>query len=115
MRNSVINAAELASYDQYKQIALAVGMGDALPTHLFCSFGAGFNAVCVGSPLDVLKTRLMNKVPGDPTSPLTMITHILAKEGPFAFYKGFTTNFMRIGSWNMLMFVTYEQIKTKFP
>jgi hypothetical protein len=76
VRNSVINATELASYDQYKQMAMAVGMGDSLPTHIICSFGAGFNAVCVGSPVDVLKTRLMNKLPGDPANPLTMVAQI---------------------------------------
>lgn len=27
------------------------------------------------------------------------------------FYKGFTANFMRIGSWNVVMFVTLEQTK----
>ena len=28
-----------------------------------------------------------------------------------AFYNGFTANFMRIGTWNIVMFVTLEQIK----
>jgi len=65
MRNSIINAAELASYDSYKQLCTQTfGMGEGLPLHALCAFGAGFNAVLVGSPVDVLKTRLMNKVPG---------------------------------------------------
>lgn len=113
-RNSIINAAELASYDQYKEIAVGLGYGDSLPLHIGCSFGAGFNAVCVGSPVDVLKTRLMNKVEGQPTNPFTMIAWILKNEGPIAFYKGFTTNFLRIGSWNVIMFVTLEQIRKRW-
>ena len=36
---------------------------------------------------------------------------MVAKEGPLAFYKGFTANFMRLGSWNVVMFVALEQIK----
>lgn len=40
---------------------------------------------------------------------------MLKNEGPLAFYKGFTSNFMRIGSWNVIMFVTLEQIKASFP
>ena len=28
--------------------------------------GAGFNAVIVGSPVDVLKTRMMNRTPDQP-------------------------------------------------
>jgi len=43
-----------------------------------------------------------------------MIGSIFKNEGPLAFYKGFTTNFMRIGSWNVCMFVTLEQIKEKW-
>ena len=61
MRNSIINAAELAAYDQFKQTAMAIGMPDGLITHISCAFGAGFVAVCVGSPVDVLKTRIMNR------------------------------------------------------
>jgi solute carrier family 25 uncoupling protein 8/9 len=33
-RNSIINAAELASYDQFKQGAIEYGMKDNIPTHL---------------------------------------------------------------------------------
>jgi len=62
MRNSIINASELATYDQFKQIAVQkIGMAPAaLTTHAFCAFGAGFCAVLCGSPVDVLKTRMMN-------------------------------------------------------
>ena len=44
MRNSIINAAELASYDQIKQVATQkLGMNSAaISTHIFCAFGAGF-------------------------------------------------------------------------
>lgn len=36
---------------------------------------------------------------------------MLRKEGPRAFYKGFMPSFLRLGSWNIVMFVTYEQLK----
>jgi len=88
-----------------------MGFSEGLHLHVACAFGSGFNAVIVGSPVDVLKTRLMNKLPGQSGNPFTMINTIMQAEGPMAFYKGFTTNFMRIGSWNVIMFVTLEQIK----
>ena len=114
MRNSVINAAELASYDQFKQLCLGFGMAEGFPMHFTCAFGAGFVACIVGSPVDVLKTRIMNRKPGSGESVPGLIGSMIAKEGPLAFYKGFTANFMRLGSWNVVMFVSLERIKGMF-
>lgn len=36
------------------------------------------------------------------------------EEGPGAFYKGFIPNFARLGSWNVVMFLTLEQVKKVF-
>ena len=114
MRNSVINAAELASYDQFKQIAVNnLGMGDHIGTHLSCAMGAGFVACIVGSPVDVMKTRIMNRTNNN-ESIARMVANMVTKEGPLAFYKGFVANFMRLGCWNCVMFITLEQIKQAF-
>ena len=115
MRNSVINAAELAAYDQFKQMCFGIGMRDGLPMHISCAFGAGFVACIVGSPVDVLKTRIMNIQPGSGETAVSILSKMIAKEGPLSFYKGFTSNFMRLGSWNVVMFVMLEQIKGMFP
>jgi hypothetical protein len=32
------------------------------------------------------------------------------QEGPAAFYKGFMPNFARLGTWNVIMFLTLEQV-----
>eukprot|EP00878_Enallax_costatus_P031234 GHUV01034137.1.p1 GENE.GHUV01034137.1~~GHUV01034137.1.p1 ORF type:complete len:250 (+),score=50.70 GHUV01034137.1:74-823(+) len=61
-RNAIINAAELASYDQIKVSLLATGVfHDNILTHLVAGLGAGFFAVCVGSPVDVVKSRVMGR------------------------------------------------------
>lgn len=74
MRNSVINAAELASYDQYKQTMVEKGfMKDGVLCHITCASMAGFTACCVGSPVDVLKTRIMNAAPGTFSNPLECV------------------------------------------
>nr|KAJ0204226.1 hypothetical protein LSAT_V11C500284910 [Lactuca sativa] len=105
-RNAIINAAELASYDQVKQIP---GFTDNVLTHLLSGLGAGFFAVCIGSPVDVVKSRMM----GDPsyTSTIDCFVKTLKNDGPLAFYKGFIPNFGRLGSWNVIMFLTLEQAK----
>lgn len=79
--------------------------------HITCAFLAGFNACIVGSPVDVMKTRLMNKQPGQPATVASLFGHIVYQEGVGAFYKGFTANFLRLGCWNTVMFVTLEQLK----
>ncbi|GAB2277856.1 Matrilysin [Dionaea muscipula] len=109
-RNAIINAAELASYDQIKQTILKLpGFSDNVVTHLLAGLGAGFFAVCIGSPVDVVKSRMM----GDSTykSTLDCFIKTLKNDGPLAFYKGFIPNFARLGSWNVIMFLTLEQAK----
>ncbi|XP_004514487.1 mitochondrial uncoupling protein 1-like [Cicer arietinum] len=109
-RNAIINAAELASYDQVKQTILKIpGFTDNVVTHLLSGLGAGFFAVCIGSPVDVVKSRMM----GDPSykNTLDCFVKTLKNDGPLAFYKGFIPNFGRLGSWNVIMFLTLEQTK----
>lgn len=112
-RNAIINAAELASYDEVKQTLLQIpGFTDTIFTHLLAGLGAGFFAVCIGSPVDVVKSRMM----GDSIykSTLDCFIRTLKTEGPFAFYKGFIPNFSRLGLWNVIMFLTLEQAKKFF-
>ncbi|KAK2975875.1 hypothetical protein RJ640_015306 [Escallonia rubra] len=113
-RNAIINAAELASYDQVKQIILNIpGFVDNFLTHILAGLVAGFFAVCIGSPVDVVKSRMM----GDSVygSTLDCFIKTLQNEGPFAFYKGFLPNFGRLGSWNVIMFLTLEQVRFTYP
>lgn len=111
LRNSVINAAEIASYDQYKEMWLKyTSIPDKLALHFICASMAGFTAACFGSPFDVVKTRMMSAaVPYKGVA--DCVTKTLMEGGPLAFYKGFSANVMRICSWNIVMFMSYEQIK----
>ena len=90
-------------------------MRDGFPMHVVCGFGAGATALMVGSPVDVLKTRIMNRPTTDKQSVPSLIAQMITKEGPLAFYKGFTANFMRLGSWNVMIFCVLEKIKALFP
>jgi len=75
--------------------------------HFICAFMAGFNATCFGSPFDVVKTRMMNKGVAY-SGVLDCVMRTAREEGVGAFYNGFTANFMRIGTWNICMFITLE-------
>ena len=60
-----MNTAEIAAYDQFKSSIVAKYPHinpDKKSLHLFCGALAGFVAVCCGSPMDVMKTRIMNVI-----------------------------------------------------
>ncbi|XP_010504203.1 PREDICTED: mitochondrial uncoupling protein 1 [Camelina sativa] len=110
-RNAIINAAELASYDQVKETILKIpGFTDNVVTHILSGLGAGFFAVCIGSPVDVVKSRMMGDS-GAYKGTIDCFIKTLKSDGPMAFYKGFIPNFGRLGSWNVIMFLTLEQAK----
>jgi solute carrier family 25 uncoupling protein 8/9 len=109
IRNSVINAAELASYDQYKEMVIGHNlMREGIPCHVVCATLAGCTAVVFGSPVDVLKTRIMNSPTGMYSNPVDCAIKTMRNEGPLAFYKGFGPNCVRLASWNVIMFLTLE-------
>jgi hypothetical protein len=58
-----MNAAELASYDQIKSSIIKRFPSvnpDSTMLHFVCGLSAGFIAVVCASPVDVIKTRVMN-------------------------------------------------------
>jgi len=75
---------------------------------------AGFNACVVGSPVDVVKTRVMNAAPGVYSGPADCFMKLAKNEGITAFYKGFIPNVGRLAGWNAVMFLTLEQVKKQF-
>ncbi|KAG7479025.1 mitochondrial uncoupling protein 2-like [Solea senegalensis] len=111
-RNAIVNCSELVTYDIIKEFILKYNlMTDNMPCHFTAGFAAGFCTTIVASPVDVVKTRFMNSVPGQYSGALNCALTMFIKEGPTAFYKGFVPAFLRLGSWNIVMFVSFEQIK----
>ncbi|XP_060939479.1 mitochondrial brown fat uncoupling protein 1 [Limanda limanda] len=111
-RNALVNCTELVTYDLIKEAILKHKLlSDNLPCHFVSAFGAGFVTTVIASPVDVVKTRYMNSPKGQYRSAINCAWTMATKEGPTAFYKGFVPSFLRLGSWNVVMFVTFEQIK----
>jgi len=111
LRCSIICAAEMAAYDQIKEVILEKRlMRDSPSLHLLAGFGAGFVATVVGSPVDVTKTRYMNALPGTYKNVADCIVKSAKLHGIRVFYAGFWPNFLRIGSFNTVVFACYEKI-----
>ena len=64
-RAALVNMGDLAAYDFTKQYLMReFGMADTAVVHAAAAFAAGFVAAVLGTPADVLKTRLMNQPVG---------------------------------------------------
>merc|ERR1719471_211908 len=62
-RNAVTCAVQLASYDQAKEAFVDYTSIRGIPLHLVSAVTAAFTTVTVNSPIDVVKTRVMNDAP----------------------------------------------------
>ncbi|XP_047423164.1 mitochondrial brown fat uncoupling protein 1 isoform X4 [Sciurus carolinensis] len=112
LRNIIINCTELVTYDLMKGALVRNKLlADDVPCHLLSALIAGFCTTLLSSPVDVVKTRFINSPPGQYTSVPSCAMTMLHKEGPTAFFKGFVPSFLRLGSWNIIMFVCFEQLK----
>jgi solute carrier family 25 uncoupling protein 8/9 len=111
-RNCIVNATELVAYDQTKQTLLTRGWVDDARLHILCGLSAGVWATAMGSPVDVVKTRVMNSQKGEFKSALDCAVKLLKKDGPLGFYKGVFPNFVRIASWNIVAWSTLERLKS---
>lgn len=110
--NSVINAAELAGYDQTKETLLSMGWKDGLPTHLMGGIGAGVSAVVFGSPFDVVKSKVLDDSKGLYKNFFDCMGKTVSKDGLGALYAGFAPNLVYRAGWNMCCFTTLEAVKS---
>ena len=72
---------------------------------------AGAASVYGNTPIDVVKTRMQGLGAEKYANTFDCARQILAQEGPRAFYQGVVPQFYRITGWNIIMFVSFEQIK----
>jgi len=56
----------------------------------------------------------MNPSQGQPLKFGSLVSYMIKTEGFSSMYKGFTTNFMRLGLFNCALWVSLEQIKLFF-
>ena len=109
-RNCTVGGAELVGYYQSKQMLMKVfNLNDDTPTHVSASFAAALSAAVIGSPFDVLGTRLMQSdaVSGG-KGPIAFATRMLRTEGISGFYKGFVMNLLRLWSFNLVLWLSFE-------
>ncbi|WKX94628.1 hypothetical protein Q1695_011699 [Nippostrongylus brasiliensis] len=119
LRAMVVNAAQLATYSQAKQMILQTGkIKDGVLCHFCASMISGLATTIASMPVDILKTRIqaMKVIDGKPeySGPIDVVVKLLRKEGVFAFWKGFTPYYMRLGPHTVLTFIFLEQFNRAY-
>uniref|UniRef100_A0A674N382 Solute carrier family 25 member 30 n=1 Tax=Takifugu rubripes TaxID=31033 RepID=A0A674N382_TAKRU len=112
-RAAIVVGVELPAYDITKKHLILSGyMGDTVYTHFLSSFVCGLAGALASNPVDVVRTRLMNQRGGALyQGTLDCILQTWRHEGFMALYKGFFPNWLRLGPWNIIFFLTYEQLR----
>lgn len=74
---------------------------------------AGFAATCVVSPIDVVKTRIMNarSSGGEGTSAFRVVADLARSQGVRGFFRGFVPSLIRVGGFNVVFFLVVEQTR----
>ncbi|XP_033185749.1 mitochondrial 2-oxoglutarate/malate carrier protein [Bombus vancouverensis nearcticus] len=115
-RAMVVNAAQLASYSQSKEMLLNTGyFGNNITLHFVSSMISGLVTTAASMPVDIAKTRIQNMkiVDGRPEfkGAVDVIIQVCRNEGIFSLWKGFFPYYARLGPHTVLTFVFVEQMR----
>jgi len=118
-RAMVVNAAQLATYSQAKQIILDSGyIKDGIFCHFVASMISGLVTTIASMPVDIAKTRLqsMKYIDGKPEykGAGDVLAKVVRKEGFFSLWKGFTPYYFRLGPHTVLTFIFLEQMNIAY-
>ncbi|KAL8574781.1 hypothetical protein ACOMHN_035324 [Nucella lapillus] len=118
-RAMVVNAAQLASYSQAKQMLINTGyFRDGLFLHFVASMISGLITTAASMPVDIAKTRIQNMkmIDGKPeySGALDVLGKVVRKEGFFSLWKGFTPYYARLGPHTVLTFIFLEQMNKAY-
>ncbi|KAJ1149177.1 hypothetical protein NDU88_001994 [Pleurodeles waltl] len=117
-RAALVNMGDLTTYDSVKHFLLRnTRLKDNVVCHSIASGCSGVVAAILGTPADVIKTRIMNQ-PRDKhgrgllyRSSTDCLIQAVRGEGFMSLYKGFMPTWMRMAPWSLVFWLTYEQIR----
>ncbi|XP_028927536.1 mitochondrial uncoupling protein 4 isoform X4 [Ornithorhynchus anatinus] len=117
-RAALVNMGDLTTYDSVKHFLLRnTSLQDNILTHSLSSLCSGLVAATLGTPADVIKSRIMNQ-PTDKQgrgllykSSIDCLIQTIKGEGFMSLYKGFVPSWMRMTPWSLVFWLTYEEIR----
>jgi len=115
-RAMILNAAQLSSYTQIKQIFMKnYGLSDGLLCHFCSAMCSGLISTIVSMPVDIVKTRIQSMKPDANgkmpySGPINCFGSIVKNEGVLSLWKGFTPYYFRLGPHTVFTFIFLEQL-----
>lgn len=111
VRCGLMTSSQLASYDTFKGLLMRLtkSTGDHPALQVAASLLASLVATTLCSPMDVIKTRLMES--SGKASTLSVIKDLTRTEGPKWLFRGWTPSFVRLGPQTIATLVLLEQHK----
>lgn len=117
-RAALVQLGDLTCYDYAKWSVIArTGWPDGPAVHAISSGIAGLCAAMMGTPADVIKTRVMCQ-PVDSTGrgilysgAFDCLRKTIAKDGAASLYRGFLPSWLRMAPWSLTFFITFEQLR----
>jgi dicarboxylate transporter 10 len=110
IRAAVMTSSQLASYDAFKTLLVRkLELRDVASTHLMASIMASLVATTLGSPVDVVKTKLMSA--SGQTSVLWIFRGMYQAEGFGWLFRGWLPSFVRLGPQTIATLLFLEQHK----
>ncbi|XP_036618163.1 mitochondrial uncoupling protein 4-like [Trichosurus vulpecula] len=117
-RAALVNMGDLVTYDSVKRLLLLnTSLEDNIMTHSLASICSGFVACLLGTPADVIKSRVMNQPIDEKGKGLVYksstdcLIQSVKGEGFLSLYKGFLPGWLRMMPWSMVFWLTYEKIR----
>eukprot|EP01018_Ginkgo_biloba_P035073 Gb_34130 [translate_table: standard] len=117
-RAGILNAAQVPSYDHAKHIILNAGLlQEGVACHLVSSMIAGFVTAIVISPVDLVRTRIMQQAVQEDgqgalySSSFDCLKKTVRSEGVLGLYKGFVPVWLRISPHTIVTFFVFEQLR----
>eukprot|EP00038_Savillea_parva_P022567 m.37936 g.37936 ORF g.37936 m.37936 type:complete len:310 (+) comp5600_c0_seq2:27-956(+) len=117
-RAALLTATQLGTYDHVKHGILNLGvLKEGVALHFSSGVVAGFAVAVTTSPVDTVRTRLMNQ-PCDASGRglvykgmVDCAVQTMRKEGVLGIYKGFSAQWLRVGPHTTISLVVWEFLR----
>eukprot|EP00055_Hartaetosiga_balthica_P014062 m.75331 g.75331 ORF g.75331 m.75331 type:complete len:353 (+) comp8477_c0_seq2:134-1192(+) len=114
-RAAVVNLADVATYDITKRIYVK-NFGDNYFSYTLASLTSSFVTALLCTPVDLIKTRIMNQevVNGKGVlydGVIDCFKKTKQAEGVRAMWRGFLPNWFRMAPWSFVFWISYEKLR----